>query len=107
MKKLLKGGYNMFRRLLAMAMCLVVLTTASVVFAEDVYVTQRGKKYHKQDCRYIQNREVEKINNEEAEARGLAPCGSCFKNEDQQVQQESKNNEGEELVCAVENFDKP
>ena len=48
-----------------------LVTTAS--FAEFVYVTQYGKKYHHAESRFIQDKDAEKITIEEAEARGLEP----------------------------------
>jgi hypothetical protein len=42
-------------------------------FAEDVYVTKSGKKYHHAESKWIQNREAEKISLEEAIERGLQP----------------------------------
>ncbi|NQU18942.1 nuclease, partial [bacterium] len=49
---------------------------------EVVYVTKRGKKYHKEDCRFIKNRETISMDKKEAEAKGLTPCGRCFKEEE-------------------------
>ncbi len=43
-----------------------------------VFATKRGKKYHEADCRFIRNRETTSMNIEEAEAKGLAPCGRCI-----------------------------
>lgn len=79
--------------------CLVVLAASAMVvltptsFAEPkkesqakkeevVYVTKRGKKYHKEDCRFIKNRETISMDKKEAEAKGLTPCGRCFKEEE-------------------------
>lgn len=44
-----------------------------------VYVTTNGKKYHKEGCRFIKNRETIVMNEDEAVTDGLAPCGWCFK----------------------------
>ena len=48
---------------------------------EVVYVTKRGKKYHKEGCKFIKNRETIKMDKKEAEEKGLKPCGWCFKEE--------------------------
>lgn len=45
---------------------------------DAVFATKRGKKYHRADCRFIRNRETTSMNTEEAEAKGLAPCGRCI-----------------------------
>ena len=55
----------MIKRLLLTVLAVMILTTAA--FAEDVYVTKRGKKYHKEGSHYIKGKEVEKITREEAE----------------------------------------
>ena len=68
----------MLRKIVALVMGLAVLFASTFVFAEDVYVTKRGKKYHKQDCRLISKSDVQKISVEEAEAKGLKPCKRCF-----------------------------
>lgn len=46
---------------------------------DAVYITQNGKKYHKEGCRFIKNRETISISEQEAVSKGLVPCGSCFK----------------------------
>ena len=51
----------------------------NVQAAQDVYVTKSGKKYHKADCSFVQDRKPEKISKKEALAKGLAPCPKCFK----------------------------
>jgi micrococcal nuclease len=42
-----------------------------------VYVTRSGKKYHKLGCRYLIGN-YDAITLDEAERRGLQPCGVCF-----------------------------
>jgi len=57
--------------LLAAAM---IFASASFALAEDVYVTQYGKKYHKVDSRYLQGKEgVIKLTRKEAEEQGYEP----------------------------------
>jgi len=58
----------------------MILTQA--VFAEDVYVTKNGKKYHKKESRFIKGREVEQLTIEEAEARGYKPSSEFLKDAD-------------------------
>ena len=89
----------MFKRLAALILCLTFLATTSFVFAEDVYVTKQGKKYHKSDCRFIKNRDSQKIDIEDAKAKGLEPCGRCFGKNDQTAKSKIKvNDENEDLV---------
>ena len=44
-----------------------------------VYTTKRGKKYHKKDCPFLKNSQTISMSKEEAEAKGLKPCGRCMK----------------------------
>ncbi|BFL46894.1 ComEC/Rec2 family competence protein [Lactonifactor longoviformis] len=43
---------------------------------EIVYITETGEKYHRTGCQYLKN-SAREIAREEAEARGLTPCGKC------------------------------
>ena len=45
----------------------------SVCFAEWVYVTKNGKKYHPENSRFSQVEGVERISKEDAEERGYEP----------------------------------
>ena len=63
---------NLFIALLA------VLVMSTAVFADAVYATKNGKKYHKQECVFIKDRETVKIDDKDAIAKGLKPCGKCF-----------------------------
>lgn len=49
---------------------------------EVVYATKRGKKYHKETCPFIQNRDTVSMSVKDAEAKGLKPCGRCHKEEE-------------------------
>lgn len=70
----------MHKKLLSLALSLVMLAgLAQTAMAEYVYVTKYGKKYHKEDSRFIQNRETEKITREEAEERGYEPSSDFSK----------------------------
>ena len=48
---------------------------------EVVYATKRGKKYHKEDCPFLKNRETITLSEKEAKEKGLRPCGRCFEEE--------------------------
>lgn len=41
-----------------------------------VYITKTGKKYHREDCRYLKSSGVQ-ISLEEAREQGLSPCREC------------------------------
>ena len=57
----------------------LVLLASSAAFAEEVYVTKNGKKYHQQTCLLIKNKGAHVIDMKDAVAQGLAPCSKCFK----------------------------
>lgn len=41
-----------------------------------VHITENGTKYHREGCRYLEKSDIP-VSLEEAEARGLKPCGVC------------------------------
>ena len=57
---------------LVLSLLMAVMVT-SAAFAEFVYVTKYGKKYHKADSRFIKDKATEELTREEAEARGYKP----------------------------------
>ena len=57
---------------------LAVLVMSTAVFAESVYITKNGKKYHKPECVFIKDRETSKIDDKDALSKGLKPCGKCI-----------------------------
>lgn len=65
------------KKLLIALLAVLVMSTAS--FAEPVLVTKNGKKYHKPECVFIKDRETSKIDDKDAIAKGLKPCGKCVK----------------------------
>lgn len=71
----------MLKRMMLVGLCLTFLTMSSLAFAEDVYVTKKGKKYHQKTCGLIQKRDVVAIDKEEAIEKGYTPCSKCFKDE--------------------------
>jgi len=68
----------MVKRMFASMICIVFLSVCAYSFAEEVYVTKNGKKYHSADCIFIKDRAVQKISKEEAMKKGLKPCGKCL-----------------------------
>ena len=78
----------MLRKILILGLFVSFLTMSSAVFAEDVMVTARGSKYHKPECRFVQDKEnVTTLSKEEAIEAGYGPCGRCYK-EDKVVDKE-------------------
>ncbi len=69
----------MMKRILATMLCLTFLSMSTVALAETVYKTKYGKKYHKQDCVFIKNKDVQSMDIEEAKKKGLKPCGRCMR----------------------------
>ncbi len=82
----------MNRKIVMLTLCVLFLSSSPLVFAQmndkndknvqatqDVYVTQSGKKYHKADCSFVQDRKPAKISKKDALAKGLMPCPKCFK----------------------------
>ena len=69
----------MFKKILAVSLFMIVVSSANA-FAEDVYTTVKGTKYHKESCRLLKNKESAiKLDKKQAVDQGYAPCGRCFK----------------------------
>lgn len=73
-----------------MAMMLLTAATCATASAKDVYVTQKGKKYHVEECRWIKNRETIKMEEKEAIKKGYKPC-KCV---DKDNKENKKDEEG-------------
>ncbi len=71
----------MVKKIIALSVLVAFLglTSSAYVFAEDVYVTKNGQKYHKEDCRLIKNKNPQKIDKAQAREKQLEPCGRCYK----------------------------
>jgi len=67
------------KKMMLTALCLVFLSAGTLAFAEDVHITQNGAKYHKKTCRFVKNRETQKIDKQQAVAENYKPCGRCYK----------------------------
>ena len=68
------------RKLMVVGMLVMFLSATTYALAEDVFITQKGAKYHKEECRLIKNRDgVTKLEKNEAAEQGYGPCGRCFK----------------------------
>lgn len=57
---------------------LVLSLLLNVANAQTVYVTANGKKYHKKNCKLV-NEGKKGITLDEAKKKGLEPCGVCYK----------------------------
>ncbi len=70
----------MIRRLMMLGIVMTFLSATTYVFAEDVFITQKGSKYHKEICRLIKNRDnVASLDKEDALKEDYGPCRRCFK----------------------------
>lgn len=70
----------MIRKLIMLGMLVTFLSATTCVFAEDVFITQKGAKYHKEICRLIKNRDnVTKLDKKVAIEEDYGPCKRCFK----------------------------
>jgi hypothetical protein len=81
----------MLKKIVAVGLCVMVLATSALAVAETVYITPNGSKYHKEDCRFIKNKDAQKIEKSEAVAAGYEPCSRCSKEDLSAVQSENKN----------------
>ena len=85
----------MMRKLVVLVLGVVFLSATTFAFAEDVYVTKRGKKYHQEGCLLIKNKGAKQITKKEALEKGLTPCQRCFNEE---VSSNDKEKSKERLV---------
>ncbi len=70
----------MIKKFVILTVLGALLTITTGAFAEKVFMTQRGKKYHKAICRLIKNKEnTHFLEKEEAIEKGYTPCKRCFK----------------------------
>jgi len=72
-----------------LGVAVAVLSMTALAFAEDVYITKRGKKYHQASCPFIEgaikNNKTQKISKEEAIKQGRVACSKCFSEEEASV----------------------
>ncbi len=67
------------KNLLSVIMIGMMMLATTSAFADTVYATKNGKKYHQADCSFIQKKSPAAIAMEDAQKKGLKPCGKCFK----------------------------
>ena len=64
-----------------LSLVLMLLGSTTFAMADQVYVTKSGKKFHKETCALIKNKNKSAIDQAAAEAKGLQACKKCFKAE--------------------------
>jgi len=70
----------MIKKLMMLGMLLTFLATTTIVFAEDVFITQKGAKYHKEICRLIKNKDnVTTMDKKQSIEEDYGPCKRCYK----------------------------
>ncbi len=81
----------MLKNLIVATLCLMVISPV-ILFAEDVYITKQGTKYHNENCPLIANKDKQQITLEDAKAKSLTPCSRCTGKElssNKQVQEDA------------------
>lgn len=69
----------MIRKLVMAGMLVTFLSATTLVFAEDVFVTANGTKYHKEICRLLKNSQnVTKLDKKKAIEEKYSPCKRCY-----------------------------
>ncbi len=69
----------MIRKVMMWGVLVVFVSVATSAFAGEVFVTQKGSKYHKEICRLIKGKkDVSKVDKEGALKGGYTPCKKCF-----------------------------
>jgi len=66
------------KKVLTVMLLGVMLISTTFAFAEDVYATKNGKRYHKADCLLVKDKGAKAVSLEEAEKKGLKPCRRCY-----------------------------
>ncbi len=67
------------KKMIASVLTAAMVLSSSAAFAQNVYVTKNGKKYHQADCKFIQKSSPMTIALADAQKKGIKPCGACFK----------------------------
>ena len=69
----------MVKKLLSAVLVAAVLMFSTAAFAGDVVVTKRGKKFHSTSCGLLNGKQTSVMDEQQAVAKGLQPCGKCLK----------------------------
>ena len=67
------------KKIITLSLVVAMVIVATSAFADDVFVTKHGKRFHKADCKVVKGKEVQKIDQAQAEQKGLKACNVCFK----------------------------
>ena len=66
------------KKVMMLVLTAALLANTALAFAQDVFVTKNGKKFHtSQTCRWVKNKEVTTLDEKDAIAKGYKPCGRC------------------------------
>lgn len=79
---------------------LIGLMMQTSVFADEVFVTQHGAKYHKATCRLVKNKTSTALEKEAAIEKSYTPCRRCYK-EDVVIEEVISENTGEAAPTEV------
>jgi len=71
----------MFQKSLIAAVVAAGLCVSSLAWAETVYVTKNGKKFHKAACELVKKSTLTELDEVNAKEQGYEPCKKCFKAE--------------------------
>ncbi len=85
-----KGECFMMRKYVAILVCAVFLSAAVTVFADDVFATANGKKYHAEGCPLVKNKNPQPITKVDALEKGLTPCQKCMKDDVSSLKDDGK-----------------
>lgn len=70
----------MVRKAVVLGMLVMFFAATAAVSAEEVFLTAKGTKYHKETCRLIKNKDsVTTLEKQEAIDEGYEPCKRCFR----------------------------
>ena len=69
---------------------LAMTVFATTSFAEWVYVTKNGEKYHHENSRFAKMEGSKRISKEEAEEQGFEPSAAYLRMSEQQVEDQPK-----------------
>jgi hypothetical protein len=71
------------RKLMVLILGAALLANTAVAFAQGVFVTKNGKKYHSEEtCRWVKGKETASLDEKTAVEKGYKPCGRCSKAHD-------------------------
>jgi len=70
----------MFKKTMLGMVFLIFFSLSICAFAEDVVITSRGAKYHKEECRLVKGKtNIKVMEKDMAIEEDYGPCRRCFK----------------------------